>query len=191
MLKLHPFFGALALAAAAGGSTLAAAATPTPIIVKIIGLNDYHGNLESPGTFGANTTIPMAQRPAVGGAEYLAAFVARMKAANPNHVVVGAGDVIGATPLISALFFDEPAVETLNKIGLEFNAVGNHEFDKGKSCAGCKTAAARSPTTGSSRTVARASAPRRPACLTAPSTAGCRPTWSRQPLAAHCCRPTV
>lgn len=104
---------------------------PRVVDVKIIGFNDYHGNLESPGTFGVNTTVPAAQRPAVGGAEYLAAYVARMKEANPNHVVVGAGDFIGATPLISSLFFDEPAVETLNQIGLEFNAVGNHEFDRG------------------------------------------------------------
>lgn len=102
-----------------------------PVSVKIIGFNDYHGNLETPGTFGANTTVPVAQRPAVGGAEYMAAYVQRMKEANPNHVVVGAGDFIGATPLISSLFFDEPSVETLNQIGLEFNAVGNHEFDKG------------------------------------------------------------
>jgi 5'-nucleotidase len=102
-----------------------------PFTVKVIGFNDYHGNLQSPGTFGVNTLVPSAQRPAVGGAEYLAAYVARMKAANPLNVVVGAGDFIGASPLISALFFDEPAVETLNKIGIEFNAVGNHEFDKG------------------------------------------------------------
>ena len=100
--------------------------------VKIIGFNDYHGNLQTPGTFGVNTLVPAAQRPAVGGAEYMAAYVARLKAQNRNNVVVGAGDFIGASPLISALFFDEPAVETLNKIGLEFNAVGNHEFDKGK-----------------------------------------------------------
>lgn len=104
---------------------------PPPLTVKVIAFNDYHGNLQSPGTFGINTTVPVAQRPAVGGAEYLAAYVARMKAANPHHVVVGAGDFIGASPLVSALFHDEPAVETLNKIGLEFNAVGNHEFDKG------------------------------------------------------------
>lgn len=104
---------------------------PEPITVKIIGFNDYHGTLQSPGTFGINTMVPTAQRPAVGGAEYLAAYVARLKAQNVNNVVVGAGDFIGASPLISALFFDEPAVETLNKIGLEFNAVGNHEFDKG------------------------------------------------------------
>ena len=103
-----------------------------PITVKIIGFNDYHGNLQTPGTFGANSLIPAAQRPSVGGAEYLAAYVAAMKAKNPNNVVVAAGDLIGATPLISALFDDEPAVETLNKIGLDFSSVGNHEFDKGK-----------------------------------------------------------
>jgi len=99
---------------------------------KIVAFNDYHGNLESPGTFGVNTLVPFAQRPDVGGAEYLAAYVAQMRAANRHTVVVGAGDFIGATPLISALFFDEPAVETLNRIGVDFIGVGNHEFDKGK-----------------------------------------------------------
>ncbi len=102
------------------------------IDVKIIGLNDYHGHLQSPGTFGQNTAVPAAQRQPVGGADALAAYVARLKRQNRRHnVVVGAGDFIGASPLISALFFDEPSVETLNRIGLEFNAVGNHEFDKG------------------------------------------------------------
>jgi 5'-nucleotidase len=102
-----------------------------PFQVKIIALNDYHGNLQSPGTFGANLNVPAADRPAVGGAEFLAAHVEKLKAANPNNVVVAAGDNIGASPLISALFLDEPAVETLNRIGLEFSSVGNHEFDKG------------------------------------------------------------
>lgn len=134
------------LALSLGGvSHAATTALKPPFTVKVIGFNDYHGNLETPGTFGANTLVPTASRPAVGGAEYMAAYVARMKAANPLNVVVGAGDFIGATPLISALFFDEPAIETLNKIGVEFNAVGNHEFDKGKDelkrlqNGGCKT----------------------------------------------------
>ena len=61
----------------------------------------------------------------------MAAQVASLKKQNSLNVVVGAGDLIGATPLISSLFFDEPSVETLNRIGLEFSAVGNHEFDKG------------------------------------------------------------
>ncbi len=102
-----------------------------PLTIKIIGFNDYHGNLQSPGTFGLNTSVPAAQRPAVGGADYLAGYVAQLKSQNPLNVVVGAGDFIGASPLVSALFFDEPAVETLNRIGVEFNAVGNHEFDHG------------------------------------------------------------
>jgi 5'-nucleotidase len=125
--------GALAGAAALGlAFSGVAQAQGAPFTVKIIGFNDYHGNLQTPGTFGQNTTIPGAQRPPVGGAEYIAAYVARLKAQNPLNVVVGAGDFIGASPLISALFFDEPAVETLNKIGVEFSSVGNHEFDKGK-----------------------------------------------------------
>ena len=119
----------LALAAAALCLPTAQAAT---LNVKVVGFNDYHGTLETPGTFGANLLVPANQRRAVGGAEYLAAYVKRMKAAQPNTVVVGAGDFIGASPLISALFFDEPSVETLNMIGVDFIGVGNHEFDKGK-----------------------------------------------------------
>jgi len=129
MTKLTRIARAVALTTLALGA--AAAVSAAPLNVKIIGFNDYHGNLQTPGTFGVNTLVPTANRPAVGGAEYLAAYVASMRAINPNTVVVGAGDLIGASPLISALFFDEPAVETLNKIGLEFSAVGNHEFDKG------------------------------------------------------------
>lgn len=107
------------------------AAAATPFTVKLIGFNDFHGTLQSPGTFGVNTSIPTAQRPAVGGADYLAAHVDKLKAQNPLNAVVGAGDFIGASPLISSLFHDAPAIEALNRIGLEFNAVGNHEFDHG------------------------------------------------------------
>jgi 5'-nucleotidase len=121
-------------------------AAAAPFSAKIIGFNDYHGNLESPGTFGQNTGVPAANRPPVGGADFIAAHVANLKKQNALNVVVGAGDLIGATPLISSLFFDEPSVETLNRIGLEFSAVGNHEFDKGSAelqrlqNGGCKTA---------------------------------------------------
>lgn len=131
-MKVNTLALAVALAAIGIDAANSATTAPSPISVKIIGFNDYHGNLQSPGTFGVNTLVPAASRPAVGGADYMAAYVERLKSQNPLNVVVGAGDFIGASPLISALFFDEPAVETLNKIGLEFNAVGNHEFDKGK-----------------------------------------------------------
>ena len=121
------------LVACGGDDTLPVVpvAPPAPFTVKVMGFNDYHGTLESPGTLGANSGVPAANRPAVGGADFLAAHVASLKKQNPLNVVVGAGDSIGASPLISSLFLDEPSVETLNRIGLEFNAVGNHEFDKG------------------------------------------------------------
>ncbi|MES2821984.1 MAG: bifunctional metallophosphatase/5'-nucleotidase [Pseudomonadota bacterium] len=120
----------LAMAAMLATAQTGFAQSQLPFTVKIIGFNDYHGNLQSPGTFG-QTADALSPKKAVGGAEYLAGYVAKMKATNPNTVVVGAGDLIGATPLISALFHDEPAVETLNRIGLDFSSVGNHEFDKG------------------------------------------------------------
>ena len=102
-----------------------------PFKVKIIGFNDFHGNLEAAGTLGSSTAVLAANRPPVGGADFLAAHVAALKKQNPLNVVVAAGDLIGATPLIGSLFSDEPSVEALNRIGLEFSSVGNHEFDKG------------------------------------------------------------
>jgi 5'-nucleotidase len=112
-------------AGAGSPSTLASA----PFVVKVIGFNDFHGNLESSGTFGQ--TAAAADKPAVGGADYLAGHIAKLKAQNPLNVVVGAGDMISASPLISASFNDEPTIEALNRAGLEFTSVGNHEFDKG------------------------------------------------------------
>lgn len=121
----------LAALLGAGVVTACGGSSSDPFTLRVIGLNDYHGNLESPGTYGANTTVLAANRPAVGGADILAAHVAKLKKEAAYSVVVGAGDLIGATPLVSSLFFDEPSVETLNRIGLEFSSVGNHEFDKG------------------------------------------------------------
>ena len=121
-------FGNLSTSAGAG-----AGATPdtvaAPFVVKVIGFNDFHGNLESSGTFGQTTAS--VDKPVVGGADYLAGHIAKLKAQNPLNVVVGAGDMISASPLISASFNDEPTIEALNRAGLEFTSVGNHEFDKG------------------------------------------------------------
>ncbi len=67
-----------------------------------------------------------------GGAAYLATLVRQLRAKNPNSIVVGAGDMIGASPVTSTLTHDESSVDVLNKVGLEVTAVGNHEFDHGK-----------------------------------------------------------
>ncbi len=101
--------------------------------VKIISFNDFHGNLESPGMYpiqpggpGTNTFDTNA-----GGADMLAAYINALKEENPNNAVVSAGDLIGASPLISGYFHDEATIEIMNQLGLDYNAVGNHEFDEG------------------------------------------------------------
>lgn len=114
---------ALLLAACAG-------TPPAPVLeVKLIALSDFHGALHSPGRFAERFAAPA--RPAVGGADALAAHVAQLKAGQPQHAVLAAGDLVSASPMVSAFFHDEPAVEALNRIGLEFSAAGNHEFDRG------------------------------------------------------------
>ncbi|HEU0293833.1 MAG TPA: bifunctional metallophosphatase/5'-nucleotidase [Anaerolineales bacterium] len=94
--------------------------------IQVLAVNDFHGNLEPPaGSSGRIGTVN------AGGVEYLATHINTLRATNPNTVVVSAGDMIGASPLLSALFHDEPTIEAFNQIGLDFNAVGNHEFDEG------------------------------------------------------------
>jgi 5'-nucleotidase len=94
--------------------------------VQILALNDFHGNLLPPtGSSGRVGTVD------AGGAEYLATHVKNLEQTNANSIVVSAGDLIGASPLLSALFHDEPTIEAMNEIGLDINAVGNHEFDEG------------------------------------------------------------
>ena len=91
------------------------------IKVKIIGFNDFHGYIKSREGSSSNP-----------GAASFAYQLDALRAQNPLNAVVSAGDMIGASPLTSALFKDEPTIEVMNRIGIDFNAVGNHEFDEGK-----------------------------------------------------------
>ncbi len=89
--------------------------------LQILAINDFHGNIATTsGAFGG-----------VGRADFLAANMRAAEAEADNSIIVSAGDLIGASPLISALFHDEPTIEAMNLIGLEINGVGNHEFDEG------------------------------------------------------------
>ena len=112
-------------------------APPTPsatVAVKIIAFNDFHGNLRTPSLRvavpDATQSTGMRFEPA-GGIEQFSALVQSLKAMNKNVAVVSAGDMVGATPLLSALFKDEPTIEAMNLVGIDFHAVGNHEFDYG------------------------------------------------------------
>ncbi|PHM39980.1 Adenosine synthase A [Xenorhabdus mauleonii] len=88
--------------------------------VRVLGLNDFHGALKAPGP----------NQP--GGIEYMSTLIKELKQENPNNIVVAAGDLIGASPLLSSMFHDEPSIEALSLAGLDASSVGNHEFDKGK-----------------------------------------------------------
>ena len=105
---------------------------PKPVTVQLLAINDFHGALEaSPTATIARGSLRRRDRVPAGGAEFLATHVRMLKRRNPNTVVVSAGDLVGASPLLSALFHDEPTIEAMNDIGLDLNAVGNHEFDEG------------------------------------------------------------
>jgi 5'-nucleotidase len=97
---------------------------------KFLAFNDFHGAIDPPvGSGGLVVGTP------AGGSEFLATWVKRLRAqgeADGRKVLtVGAGDMVGASPLVSAAFHDEPSIEILNSLGMQVTSVGNHEFDEG------------------------------------------------------------
>lgn len=116
----------LVLAACAGSPPTPQPASG-PVHLQLLALNDFHGNLEPPA---GTVRLPDGTVPAGGGA-WLAAHVARLRAEEPDTLVVGAGDLVGASPLASALTHDEPSIALMDALGLDVSSVGNHEFDEG------------------------------------------------------------
>ncbi|TKC99803.1 bifunctional metallophosphatase/5'-nucleotidase [Polyangium fumosum] len=114
-----------------GGAGGQGGAGPALVDVQILGFNDFHGNLEPPTGSSGQIKLPDMTLVNAGGAAYFATHIAALRAQNVNTVVVSAGDLIGASPLVSALFHEEPTIESMNMIGLDINGVGNHEFDQG------------------------------------------------------------
>ncbi|WP_418957852.1 bifunctional metallophosphatase/5'-nucleotidase [Streptomyces tritici] len=104
--------------------------------VQLLSFNDLHGNLEPPtGSAGRLTHLnedgTTKTIEGVGGVEYLATHLRQARQGHPYSVTAAAGDMIGASPLVSGLFHDEPTIEALNKLKLDVSSVGNHEFDEG------------------------------------------------------------
>ncbi|MEO6083465.1 MAG: bifunctional metallophosphatase/5'-nucleotidase [Umezawaea sp.] len=99
--------------------------------VRLIGINDLHGNIEPPTGSSGRVTLADGTVVTAGGAAYNATHIKKLQAEVKNSVVVGQGDLIGASPIVSALFHDEPTIDILNKVGMETTAAGNHEFDEG------------------------------------------------------------
>ena len=122
--------------------SLTACSVPAPqdsehaVSIKLIALNDFHGQLKvDPNDRSATVSIKDGNsvKPVfAGGAAYLGTLVQQLKASSPHAMVIAAGDIIGAAQPISGLTSEEAAIDVMNQIGLEVSAVGNHEFDKGK-----------------------------------------------------------
>jgi 5'-nucleotidase len=116
-------FGAALLVALLGLSA-GADEPPAPpatgsVELQLLGVNDFHGHLEPP-------------EPGLGGAAWLGAHLAQASGSHPGRTItVHAGDMVGASPLVSSHFHDEPAVEATNRMGFDVGTVGNHEFDEG------------------------------------------------------------
>ncbi len=125
------FVTLLPAALLAGCATIPAAA-PEPVEIRIVGLNDFHGNLEPIRRPVMIRQADGSERPVpTGGIAWLASAVQAIRARSEHSLAIAAGDLIGASPLASSLFLDEPAIGAMNRLGLDFNAVGNHEFDRG------------------------------------------------------------
>ncbi|MGU3645222.1 bifunctional metallophosphatase/5'-nucleotidase [Microbacterium sp. C23T] len=140
---------ATAVALALIGSGAATAAPPTgpnnggntpngpTLDIQLLSFNDFHGNLEPPTGSSGRLNLPgggttdSLTPPGVGGVEYLATHLAQAREGHRYSLTVAAGDLIGASPLLSGAFHDEPSIEALNALHLDVSAVGNHEFDEG------------------------------------------------------------
>jgi 5'-nucleotidase len=112
-----------------------AAAQSATVDLRILAINDFHGYLRAsssgiriadPNDKTKKITVP------AGGAEHMATLVKELSEGHKNTIFVAAGDLIGASPLLSAMFHDEPTIESLSMMGLALASVGNHEFDEGK-----------------------------------------------------------
>jgi len=134
----YPRYSILLAAALLPGATFAApchAQTAPPVELRILAINDFHGYLRPPpGGIAIADPADKSKKIIVpaGGAERMATLVKELREGHKNTIFVAAGDLIGASPFLSAMFHDEPTIESLSMMGLAISSVGNHEFDEGK-----------------------------------------------------------
>ncbi|WP_152365650.1 discoidin domain-containing protein [Microlunatus speluncae] len=108
-------------------SPLPARAADRPIPVQVLGITDLHGYLDpahNQKVTGPNGPID------VGGASYLKAHLDRLRSDQPNSFLVGSGDQFSGWPDYTQAFSNEPTIEVLNELGMDFDVAGNHEFDR-------------------------------------------------------------
>ncbi|GAA2387180.1 bifunctional metallophosphatase/5'-nucleotidase [Streptomyces glaucosporus] len=103
--------------------------------LQVLAINDFHGNLEPPTGSSGRVTHQhpngTTEQIDAGGVEYLATALREARKGHPRSVTVAPGDIVGASPLLSGLFHDEPTIEAMNALDMDVVGVGNHEFDEG------------------------------------------------------------
>lgn len=89
--------------------------------LQILNVSDFHGQLDPLSVAGVS----------VGGAAALSAYWQADRQANPNTLLLTAGDAVGASPPLSSFFDDEPTIRFMNYAGFTADTFGNHNFDGG------------------------------------------------------------
>jgi 5'-nucleotidase len=100
--------------------------------IQLVTLNDFHGNIEASKYVWASAYTPGERTIQAGGIDTIGAALQAWRKQDPELLLVGAGDLIGASPSMSAMWADEPTIATMNLLGLRASSVGNHEFDQGR-----------------------------------------------------------
>jgi 5'-nucleotidase len=124
----------LAFASAAVFAGCASVPNPpaAPIDINLVALNDFHGHLEASKFVYTSARDAKETTVSAGGIDNLAAALQAFRKEDPELLLVGAGDLIGASPAMSSMWADEPSIVALGMLGLRISSVGNHEFDQGR-----------------------------------------------------------
>lgn len=132
-MKKHLVLKSSVLSVFAGFSMLVTGVQADQVDVQLLGVNDFHGALDTTGS----AYMPEGKVANAGTAAQLDAYMddaeTEFKQASPEgtSIRVQAGDMVGASPANSGLLQDEPTVKVFNKMGFEYGTLGNHEFDEG------------------------------------------------------------
>jgi 5'-nucleotidase len=108
----------------------AAEAAAAPVPVQLVSITDFHGYLRPPSPADGGTIAgPDGKAQVVGGAAYLATHLKNLRAGKENSIFFADGDSFSGWPFEVDAHADEPTIEVLNALGVEFSSVGNHELD--------------------------------------------------------------
>lgn len=121
-----------AVAVACALSACAVTAPGAPIDINLVALNDFHGHLEASKFVYTSAREPKETTITAGGIDNLAAALQAFRKEDKDLVLVGAGDLVGASPAMSSMWADEPSIVALGMLGMRVSSVGNHEFDQGR-----------------------------------------------------------